>query len=77
MLAYSYLCSQGAGRGGGPKRGLASFFADALAGLADASGDFFVSRLLVVQSLASFTVGGTGPVLFVRCKAASASAASR
>ncbi len=50
---------------GGAKRGLSAFFADAGAGLAYARRDFFVSRLLVVQSLASFAVGGTGAMLVV------------
>lgn len=47
------------------KRGLPSFFADARAGLAYARRDFFVSRLLIVQSLASLAVGGTGAMLVV------------
>ena len=50
---------------GGAKRGLSSYFADAGAGLAYARRDFFVSRLLVVQSLASFAVGATGAMLVV------------
>ncbi|HZP94947.1 MAG TPA: MFS transporter [Candidatus Limnocylindria bacterium] len=51
--------------GAGAKRGLGSYFADALEGLAYARRDFFVSRLLVVQSLASFAVGATGAMLVV------------
>jgi MFS family permease len=51
--------------GTGTKRGLASFFADARAGLEYARRDFFVSRLLIVQSLASFAVGATGAMLVV------------
>jgi len=47
------------------KRGFASFFADALAGLHYARHDRLVSRLLVVQSLASLAVGGTGAMLVV------------
>ncbi len=50
---------------GGAKRGLGSLLADASAGLAYARRDFFVSRLLAVQSLASFAVGGTGAMLVV------------
>lgn len=50
---------------GGATRGLRSFFADARAGLAYARRDVFVSRLLVVQSLASLAVGGTGAMLVV------------
>lgn len=44
---------------------LSAFVADARAGLAYARGDYFVSRLLIVQSLASFAVGGTGAMLVV------------
>jgi len=51
--------------GSGAKRGLGSYFADAKAGLAYARSDPFLSRLLVVQSLASFAVGGTGAMLVV------------
>ncbi len=51
--------------GGTAKRGLGSFFGDARAGLAYARRDFFVSRLLVVQALASFSVGATGAMLVV------------
>ena len=47
------------------KRGLGSFIADARAGLDYARRDFFVSRLLVVQSVASFAVGATGAMLVV------------
>ena len=50
---------------GGAKRGLSWFFADASEGLGYARQDFFVSRLLIVQSLASFAVGGTGAMLIV------------
>ena len=51
--------------GDGARRGLASFFADARAGLGYARRDVLVSRLLVVQSLASFAVGATGAMLVV------------
>jgi MFS family permease len=51
--------------GSGTKRGLGSFFGDARAGLNYARRDFFVSRLLIVQSLASFAVGATGAMLVV------------
>lgn len=49
----------------GTKRGLGSYFGDALEGLRYARRDFFVSRLLIVQSLASFAVGATGAMLVV------------
>jgi MFS family permease len=51
--------------GAGAKRGLARFLADARAGLAYAARDRLVSRLLVVQGLASFAVGATGALLVV------------
>ncbi len=51
--------------GEGSMRGLGSYFADAKAGLDYARRDPFLSRLLVVQSLASFAVGGTGAMLVV------------
>ena len=49
----------------GATRGLGAFFADARAGLAYARRDGFVSRLLIVQSLASLAVGATGAMLVV------------
>ncbi len=51
--------------GAGAKRGLADFFGEARAGLAYASRDRFVSRLLLVQGLASLAVGATGALLVV------------
>ena len=51
--------------GGSARRGLGSCVADARAGLAFARQDVFVSRLVVVQSLASFAVGATGAMLVV------------
>jgi MFS family permease len=55
-----------AGRlGEGTRRGLDSFFRDAREGLRFARHDPFVSRLLLVQSLASFAVGATGAMLVV------------
>lgn len=51
--------------GAGSTRGLRAFFADAHAGLRFAVQSRFVSRLLVVQSLASFAVGATGALLIV------------
>ncbi len=47
------------------KRGLSDYVGDARAGLIYATRDRFVSRLLVVQSLASFAVGATGALLVV------------
>lgn len=51
--------------GAGSRRGLGAYFADAKAGLEYARHDPLLSRLLVVQSLASFAVGGTGAMLVV------------
>jgi len=51
--------------GAGSKQGLGRYFADARAGLAFARRDRFVSRLLLVQAVASFAVGGTGALLVV------------
>ena len=51
--------------GAGSKRGLGTYFGDARAGLAFAQRDRFVSRLLLVQALASFAVGATGALLVV------------
>ncbi len=46
-------------------RGLDRYLADAREGLRYASRDLLVSRLLIVQSLASFAVGATGAMLVV------------
>ncbi|HSH79728.1 MAG TPA: MFS transporter [Herpetosiphonaceae bacterium] len=51
--------------GAGTKRGLGAYFGEARAGLSYAAHDRFVSRLLLVQSLASFAVGATGAMLVV------------
>jgi len=51
--------------GPGTKRGLGSYFGDSRAGLSYALKDRFVSRLLVVQALASFATGATGAMLIV------------
>ena len=49
----------------GSKRGLASYFGDAWAGLSFARQDHFVSRLLLVQALASLATGATSAMLVV------------
>jgi MFS family permease len=55
-----------AGRlGPGSKRGLGSYLGDAGAGLAFAWRDGFVSRLLIVQALASLATGATSAMLVV------------
>ncbi len=51
--------------GVGAKRGLGGYFAEARAGLGFALADRFLSRLLLVQGLASFAVGATGAMLVV------------
>ena len=50
---------------GDARRGLSGYLADARHGLAFAASDRFVSRLLVVQALASFATGATGAMLVV------------
>jgi MFS family permease len=47
------------------KQGIGAYLGDARAGLAYALRDRFVSRLLLVQALASFAVGATGALLVV------------
>ncbi|MGH2534311.1 MAG: MFS transporter [Thermomicrobiales bacterium] len=49
----------------GARRGLPLFLEDARDGLAYALRDRFISRLVAVQMLASFAVGGTGAMLVV------------
>lgn len=49
----------------GGRRGLPGYLKDAREGLAFAMRDRFVSRLLLVQALASFAVGATGALLVV------------
>lgn len=51
--------------GAGSRRGIADYVGDAREGLAFARRDRFVSRLLIVQALASFAVGATGAMLVV------------
>ena len=51
--------------GAASKRGLSSYFGDARAGLGFARQDRFVSRLVLVQALASLATGGTGAMLVV------------
>lgn len=51
--------------GSGTKRGLGSYFGDARVGLAFARHDRFVSRLLLVQALASLATGATSAMLVV------------
>ncbi len=51
--------------GSDTKRGLATYFADARAGLRYAMRDRLVSRLLLVQALASLAVGATGAMLVI------------
>jgi MFS family permease len=51
--------------GAASTRGLSSYFGDARAGLGFARQDRFVSRLVLVQALASLATGGTGAMLVV------------
>ncbi|MBA2278400.1 MAG: MFS transporter [Chloroflexia bacterium] len=50
---------------GGARRGLVRYLADARAGLRFAARDRFVSRLLIVQAVASLATGATGALLVV------------
>lgn len=65
LLARLHIPAHAGQLGDQTKRGLGRFFADARAGLAFARSDHFVSRLLLVQALASFAVGATGAMLVV------------
>lgn len=65
LLARLAIPAHAGQLGEATKRGLGRYFADARAGLAFALRDRFVSRLLVVQALASFAVGATGALLVV------------
>jgi MFS family permease len=65
LLARLPIPRHAGGLGGGAKRGLGGYLAEARAGLAFARRDRLVSRLLVVQSLASLAVGATGAMLVV------------
>lgn len=51
--------------GAGTRRGLRNYLGDARQGLGYALHDRFVSRLLLVQALASFATGATGAMLVV------------
>lgn len=51
--------------GGGTRRGLANYVEDARSGFAFARCDRFISRLLVVQALASLATGATSAMLVV------------
>jgi MFS family permease len=65
MIASLRMPARAGQLGVGSTRGLASYFADARAGLAYALRDRFVSRLLLVQGLASLATGATGAMLVV------------
>jgi MFS family permease len=65
LIARLHIPGHAGQLGTGTKRGLRVYFGEARAGLAFAARDRFVSRLLIVQSLASFAVGATGAMLVV------------
>ncbi len=65
MIASLRIPAHAGQVGAAAKRGLMSYFADARAGLAYALRDRFVSRLLLVQGLASLATGATGAMLVV------------
>ena len=49
----------------GAKRGLGNYLAESRSGMSLALRDFFVSRLLLVQALVSFSVGTAGAMLVI------------
>ena len=65
FIAKLHIPAHAGQLGAGTKRGLSDYFADAHAGLQYAIHDRFVSRLLIIQSLASFAVGATGAMLVI------------
>jgi MFS family permease len=65
MIASLRVPAHAGQLGAGSTRGLTSYFADARAGLAYALRDRFVSRLFLVQALASLATGATGAMLVV------------
>jgi MFS family permease len=65
LIATLHIPTHAGELGTTSKRGLASYFGDARAGLAFARHDYFVSRLLLVQALASVATGATGAMLVV------------
>jgi len=65
FIASLRIPAQAGQVGAGSKRGLGSYFEEARAGLRYALRDRFVSRLLLVQALASLATGATGAMLVV------------
>ncbi len=65
MIASLRIPTHAGQVGPAAKRGLTSYLADARAGLAYALHDRFVSRLLLVQGLASLATGASGAMLVV------------
>ena len=65
LIARLHIPAHADSLAAGSVRGLGRYFADARAGLSYALQDRFVSRLLGVQALASFTTGATGAMLVV------------
>src|SRR5216684_1360320 len=65
LIATMHIPAHAGQVGAGSKRGLESYFADAAAGLRYAVRNRLVSRLLLVQALASLATGATGAMLVV------------
>ncbi len=65
LIARLRIPAHAGSLGADTKRGLGRYLADARAGLGYALRDRFVSRLLVVQALASFATGATSAMLVV------------
>jgi hypothetical protein len=62
LISTWHIPVHGGQLGAGSKRGLGSFFGAARAGLGFARQDRFVSRLLVVQALASLAMAAGPPL---------------
>ncbi len=65
LIATLHIPAHSGQVGAASKRGLGSYFGDAAAGLRYAVRNPFVSRLLLVQGLASLATGATGAMLVV------------
>ncbi len=65
LIASLHLPAHAGQVGAESRRGLGSYFGDAVAGLCYAVRNRFVSRLLLIQGLASLATGATGAMLVV------------
>lgn len=65
LIAFLRIPAHAGEVASGSRRGLGGYLGDARAGLRFALRDRFMSRLLIVQALASFAAGATGALLIV------------